>query len=99
MNPTAPSRQLARVKSGQAVGVITTPADHRLLIDATTAAEGKALRVRINSYGAFCSEQEVYLAALETKLEKADGEIVTAPSRRACKLWPSRYSHVGGDGR
>lgn len=90
----APGRQLARVKQGTVVGVITLPCRHRILADGSTTPDKKVMAARINAKGAYCWHGSVYTTALDTYLEQAEGRIETASTRRDCQGWPSRYTHL-----
>lgn len=95
----SPGRQLARVKNGQAVGVITLPSRHRILGDGRYGKPNQALIARINASGAYCWDEILYASALEKYLKRANGQIATASNRDDCDGWPSRYSDIGGDKR
>jgi len=91
----APSRQLARIKNGQAVGAIYLPNNHRLLVDPRPVdASDKVLAAYINEKGAFCWCTDIYASALSTWLHKADGDIESARTRSECDGWPSYYLEV-----
>jgi hypothetical protein len=90
--------KLRRVLGGHEVAVIELPDDHRILVDAVDASADRYLCARLNAHGAFCWARVLRQAHVKGWLHDANGAIATAPGRRGCAGWPSRYQSLTADG-